>query len=406
MVLDLSLWRAATPGELIAFLEGKRRTAKPQRPPPPYLVVRDKLRPVDVYAYLRARFGQPNGIQNILRRDDSDNWIHWDFYLKAGEADIYVQGASRETHFMVSTPMRPADWRDLVVGLQQDFARFGRAKSEMTRSFEKFVVFQNKYVALADICAGLHARIVDAPPFKPLRLPASRRDRKPPARGVTKADGRATELYGACTQLALLTPVMAEAFLHMFILTLRGPGLRDDVEAYRAYIREPIPDRIGRLHEVCLGMSPVNRHSALYGRFMTVMNKRNFAIHGNVDPEREAMETVYFEGKRPLFAETGHHIAEHFRRLEELYRPETVLADYEDVHGFLHELTEGLDASRRAFFDQVITDAYPGYEVRKKGVTRILPDHLVMAQTGGVQYDDQLKVDWSVPPHPKRMPVR
>ncbi|MER8447386.1 hypothetical protein NKH52_29875 [Mesorhizobium sp. M1066] len=37
------------------------------------LAVRSRLRPVDIYCYLKARFGEPNGFQDFLRKDDSDN---------------------------------------------------------------------------------------------------------------------------------------------------------------------------------------------------------------------------------------------------------------------------------------------------------------------------------------------
>jgi hypothetical protein len=59
---------------------------------PSMLAVRSSLSPVDVYCYLKARFGEPNGFQNFLRKDDSDNWIHWDFNLKAGDEDVRICG--------------------------------------------------------------------------------------------------------------------------------------------------------------------------------------------------------------------------------------------------------------------------------------------------------------------------
>ncbi|WP_336440273.1 hypothetical protein [Phyllobacterium sp. CCNWLW11] len=127
-----------------------------------HLVVRTQLRPLDVYAYLRARFGIPNGFQNFLRRDDSDNWIHWDFNLKADDVDVYIQGTSREIHFMIAESITDQNWKNIIVGLKKDFGRVGRAKSDMTRSFEKFVVFQNKFITLAQLCAEIHGAITDA----------------------------------------------------------------------------------------------------------------------------------------------------------------------------------------------------------------------------------------------------
>src|SRR5438876_5378168 len=41
----------------------------------------NEVRPADLFCYLWARFGRPkpNGVQNILRSNDSDNLIHWDW---------------------------------------------------------------------------------------------------------------------------------------------------------------------------------------------------------------------------------------------------------------------------------------------------------------------------------------
>ncbi|MCI3131945.1 hypothetical protein [Phenylobacterium aquaticum] len=350
---------------------------------------------MDVYAYLRARFGQPNGLQNILRRDDSDNWIHWDFNLKSEDIDIYIAGASREIHFMLGDALTDREWQALIQGLHAEFRRLGREKSEMTRSFEKFVVFQNKFAALAGVCAELHERIVDTPPFEPIRL------RKPSAKNpqhgsgpLRRAGERADKLYGVCVQLALLTPVLAEAYINMFALTLRRPELRADWPGYQAFTREHIPERIRRLNEVCFGMHLVDTRTEGFGRFMTVMNKRNFAIHGNVDPEAEAIETVYFEGRRPLFVEAGHHVGRFFADLERLHRPAVVVEDYETVHAFFHELTTYLDPPTAEFLDNVIDDSFPGFEIKQRRVTRILPDQVVIAVMAGMRYDDDLRVTW------------
>ena len=52
----------------------------------------------------------------------------------------------------------------------------------------------------------------------------------------------------------------------------------------------------------------IDTTTAAYKSFLRIFNKRNFALHGNVDPFREGIETVYFDGKRPLFVEPGNHI--------------------------------------------------------------------------------------------------
>ena len=133
--LNIEEWRAATKSEIVAFLNVSKQEPKSQRH---LLVVRTHLRPIDVYAYLKARFGAPNGFQNFLRKDDSDNWIHWDFNLKADDADLYFAGTSRDIHIVVGEPLTDEQWKALIISLKHDFRRLGRDKSDVLRGFEKF----------------------------------------------------------------------------------------------------------------------------------------------------------------------------------------------------------------------------------------------------------------------------
>jgi hypothetical protein len=71
-----------------------------------------------------------------------------------------------------------------------------------------------------------------------------------------------------------------------------------------------------------------------------------------------------------------------------------VIAEYEQVHLLLLEIIDCLEPRTKAFFRQVIDDAYPGYEVRKRRATRILPDHVVTGFMQGMRFDDELKVEW------------
>ena len=127
---------------------------------------------------------------------------------------------------------------------------------------------------------------------------------------------------------------------------------------------------------------------------MRVINKRNFAIHGNVDPIKEPIEYVYFDGKRPLFNDPGNNLGKHFEQLEATSRPCEAIREYEEVHAFLAELTDCLEPRTKSFFRQVIENAYPGYEVRKRRVTRILPDSIITTFLQGTRYDDELDVYW------------
>lgn len=389
--LEVQAWRKATPEEVLQFNEGKRER---KGAPGDHLIIRSKLTQVDVYAWLRARFGVPNGFQNFLRSDSSDNLVHWDFSLKAGSVDVYIQGRMRDVLVLVSEPMADEDWKAFILAIKADFGRVGPEKSQILKSFEKFLVFQNKFAALAGVCADLHARISDAPALIE-KLPRITKSAARYKAALNKVAERATNLYGDCLKLQLLTPIMAEAYLNMVVIIFCRPEIRDDPAKYEAFVRENIPERLKLLSVNCIGFAhAVDPHADKYKAFLRVMNKRNFAIHGNVDPTRETVETVYFEGKRPLFAENGNHLLKLFEHLEEINAPQDVVADYEAVHEFLIEIRNMLAPPYREFFDQVIDDPYPGYEVKAKRVTKILPGYNAAMLFAGEKYDDELDVSW------------
>ena len=97
--MDVPAWRAFTNREMISYLERIKSISSKRTENPIFksrLVIRKTLSPVDVYCYLKARFGEPNGFQNRLRHDTSDNLFHWDFNLKAAREDVYISGTYRE----------------------------------------------------------------------------------------------------------------------------------------------------------------------------------------------------------------------------------------------------------------------------------------------------------------------
>ncbi len=395
--LDIASWRAATPKELSAFYRDlPTRAAKSMKPHRSHLVVRRHFNQAEMYAYLRVRFGTPNGFQNFLRSNDSDNLVHWEFHLKAGEIDVCIWGWGRDVHVLVCERMTDEDWKALILAIKADFARIGREKSNMMKSFEKYVVFQNKFVILARLCADLHATIIDAPP--PIRtLPRLTSKRSSRHRSVVmrKVADRARNIYGDCLKLRLLTPIMAEAYLNMIILMFCKPEIRSNSQLYQGFVRDKIPKKLELLANNCFGFAnAVDSSSDAYRDFLRVMNARNFNIHGNIDPPREHIETVYFEGKRPLFTASGDHLFKSFEYLETLNAPYEVIKDYKSVHLFLIYLRNLLSPRHRDFFDQVINDPFPGFEMKVKGVTKILPERVSEAQFPNQRLDEDLEVNW------------
>jgi hypothetical protein len=125
--LDVESWRIFSKEEMRVWLDemternGPRKKGKPRGG---LLAVRYKLSPVDVYCYLKARFGDPNGFQTFLAADDSENWIHWDYNLKAGSVNLIISGTSREIHFLIHENLTDQDWKTLILAIKSDYQRW------------------------------------------------------------------------------------------------------------------------------------------------------------------------------------------------------------------------------------------------------------------------------------------
>jgi hypothetical protein len=206
---------------------------------------------------------------------------------------------------------------------------------------------------------------------------------------------RSANLYKACLELSLVTPIIAEAFINMLILILCKKEVRNNPRQFEAFIRAQIDTKIFDLPYKCEKfLSPINQSSELFKRFKRVMDKRNHAIHGNIDPKKEQIETLYFEGNVPLFIQSGDHIGKFFEALERQHDPEAVVKDYEDTHAFLLEVVACLEPEIVGAVWQIMEDSYPGYDLGRKITGVLLPEHVMASYMPGIRYDDELAVSW------------
>jgi len=237
---------------------------------------------------------------------------------------------------------------------------------------------------------------MDTPPAADLvPLRGEQGDTKAFEEVVAQRSKRVLQLYGDCLKLRLLMPIMAEAYINMIILIFCRSAIRDDPKLYDGFLRASIPERLELLSVNCDGFTrPVDKSIPGWDNFMRIINRRNFELHGNVDPIKDQIEVVYFEGRRPLFVNPGHNIHLLFDQIEKDAHATALIDEYIKLHGFLVSIAECLTPRHKAFFDQIISDAYPGYEVTKRRPTRLFPDHLVWHAGEGTRYDDDLNVNW------------
>ncbi len=208
----------------------------------------NELRPADLYTYLRARFGQPNGVQSLLRSNDSDNLIHWDWTLRHPSGLIWFMGMNFRTEIWISgiTEWDQSDGEELVRQIRSNYSAYGTGMSEVRRSLEPWVEFVNPYQRIKRtidlLLDDLHSLEVPEDELERLRRMDMRDERFEEA--WKDASQRYTHAFGLCFAVRSLLPVLAEAFVNLLLYVLARPEIREDSRLHDNLFRQPIDVRV------------------------------------------------------------------------------------------------------------------------------------------------------------------
>ncbi|MDF3412825.1 hypothetical protein HKX54_00010 [Sulfitobacter sp. M57] len=395
MIFEPEHWEKPSPSEMLDFMD---RPKTPGKPSGSMLVFRKQLSPLSVYKYLGARFGQPYGFQTMAKKPhDSDNLFHWDYLLKAGDAWLHIQGGNRDVHVAIfGKSMSSKNWVKFARALKGDFGRCGCGMASVGATLEKWSIVSNRFALIADTCAGFHEVLTDEqdpPDFTPGKR-RSAAGIKRYNRHVEKIGKRADRVFSASLSLDLITPVLAEAFINLVIFMGRKDELKRNPRQYDHYIRQPIDTRVFDLHLKCnYFIAGVDPDCDEYKAFKRVMDRRNHNLHGNIDPGKDAIETVYFDKFTPLYERGADPILELFRNKEAVFDVAGVLARYHDVHTFLRYVLSLLEEKPRAEIELMMEESTFGYDISHERAGRLFPSHEVM-MVMPLKYDDELNIDW------------
>lgn len=266
----------------------------------------NEIKPADLYCYLYGRFGPPNGIQNFLRGDHSDNLIHWEWALRAHDRIILVQGHNFRTELWVSGEELPSSTlNQLVVDIKATFPQYGQAMGIIRKALEHWVEFINPYHRIRSSVECLMSEL------EALDVPSQISQ----IGGVDEYDNpeewskewqRQAEVIskstGLCFGVRSMLPVMAEAFINLLMYLLMKPVLKRDDRLRENMIRQPIDVRIKSLSHNCMGFQcDIDYNHESCRRFHSLVNERNDLLHGNVVIDKLKFNELYFNKKVPVF---------------------------------------------------------------------------------------------------------
>jgi hypothetical protein len=389
---DPSLWRNFTKEEIQNYLESLNPKSKLPRKKGGVLVLRNLASPLDIYTYLQARFGRPNGIQTLLKRDDSDNIFHWDYYLMAGNSHLFFIGATQEVHVWTQDNLSDEDWLRLIENLKKDYQRVGSEKKKVLARLEKWSIFPNHFLSLANRCATSYEKLRKAVEIIPtLKSPSFVLEDKNRQNAAKKEARLYSDIMVASTELSVLTPVMFEAFIGLIVAVFIKPAVKKNKRVYESFVRGPLDVKLFDMHTRCKGFEKeIDQENPFMKKYWSVVNRRNDTIHGNVDPIRDAIDTVYFDGKVPLFRSGGDRIKSHWESIERQYKPNTILDDYITTHEFIYEIINHMRPAYRETMYVLMEEAQPGYDQKREIFGKLFPDFVAAFLMPGLKYDNEL----------------
>lgn len=344
-------------------------------------VLRNEIAPSDLYCYLGARFGAPNGFQNFLRKDDYDNLIHWEWCLRCGEGWLTFQGMNFRTEVWITghDGFKEADKSTLISQIKTDFANYGKKMSEMRKALEHWTEFVNPYRRIEGAIEKLLGDL------RELKL----RPEDEAIPDITNAEqitadrwgdlaGKYAKGLGLCFGIRSMLPVMAEAFVNLILFVLMRPDFKSDDRLREHTIRQPIDVRVKSLHVVCLGFErPIDYSHEFCKAYHTLVNERNDLLHGNVVLDKLKFNEVFFNGRVPVFKQyrsmwersVGVEIqAVGLHRLER---------EVETVNNFIGYLKSCMNEKVQAQFEQIAQMRDLGLNSENGRIGVLFPGHLI-----------------------------
>ncbi|WP_042141319.1 hypothetical protein [Pseudomonas parafulva] len=269
-------------------------------------ILKNEIKPVDMYCYLYAKYGPPNGFMNFLKSNSSDNLVHWEWTLINDDGLIQIQGQLYKTEIhLLGVFNRPAITKQsLIEQFRSDLKKYGKQMKDIRLQLEKWIEFVNPFQTIQstiDIQIKKLRELNLQPSEDKVHTPTSRDEMATYAERFSVMAEKYTFGTGLAFGLRCMMPVLAETFLNLLIFVLAKKDIRDNESKYRAFVSDTITGRLNLLHTNCIGFDkPVDHAHEACRNFYQLMADRNDLLHGNFNINRLKIGDVYFNGKTPV----------------------------------------------------------------------------------------------------------
>lgn len=294
----------------------------------------------DLYCYLKARFGNPNGL--ILKLFKGFNYyIYWHFVISIQSYSIHFLDTIRGLEIIIQgeEPFTEDDWNILIKKLKEDFKKFGPLKSQILHSLEKREIFINPYKRLERVIGELINRLESLNKSKPNLEKSS----------IVEVYKWIIESMILGTSLKAIIPVWGESCVNLIFYLLRKRKFAGDKRICDFFVQQPIDVRIKTLHLYCNGFKEgIDFSKKEYENFKSLMDFRNNYLHGNINPEQLKVEKILYDNKIPIFSDERGFLIRIFENSLHQIKKEEILKDKEITLAFINFLLDHLEEYYKA----------------------------------------------------------
>lgn len=343
----------------------------------------NEIKPLDLYCYLYAKYGPPNGIQNFLRSDDSDNLIHWEWTL-AGEyglTSIQGQNFRSEVHLIGDFKGKGLTLEDFISQIKSDIGNYGKKISELRKELEKWTQFINPYKRI-ESAVNLHFEKLDELNLNPQLDKVPQATSEEALKDFGERWSAASEKYNYAVGLAFglrsMLPVLAESFVNLILFILCRPDIKSNERLFQNTIRQPIDIRVQSLHVNCIGFeSSIDYSSEECKRFHTLMNERNDLLHGNVEVNKLTIGDVFFNKKVPLFIQYEDFWDKSIGVSMQSVKLSSINEDRVVVEKFIQYVLSKLTADIKEQVEMIMDKGQLGFNHKTGRIGVLFPEHMV-----------------------------
>lgn len=347
----------------------------------------NEIKPVDLYCYLHAKYGKPNGVQTLLKNNDSDNLIHWDWTFANEHGLITVMGMNfrTEVHLMGDYKDRGLSLEMFIKQIKSDFVNHGKEISIFKKSLEKWTQFVNPHHRIRR-AVGESFRQLDALNLNPSV------DRVSSPKTIDESNefrdrwlalsARYSAGVGLVFGLRAMLPVLAESFINFLIFSLAKPEVKSNERLFNSTVRQAIDIRVQSLHLNCLGFQkPIDYTATECKQFHTLMNDRNDLLHGNVEVNKLSIGDIYFQDRTPLFIEYDDIWSVSIGASMNSVRFATVHSDHKIVETFIEYIIGHLESSVAEQIRHLMTISHLGFNSATGRLGVLIPDSIADFRT-------------------------